>query len=116
LTIRLANGLLNAWKAKVQNIGVQREDEFGGVIADFDTRGIDLRIVAAAPSSSGCLRFIDPYDNFLANQRQLPILIVELEEISRSTQDLEFKLRISDLVKFLENSKGPHVYVRFIGD
>jgi hypothetical protein len=39
----------------VQNIGVQREDEFGGVIADFDTRGIDLRIVAAAPSSSGCL-------------------------------------------------------------
>jgi len=106
----------STWKVKVQNIGVQREDEFGGVIADFDPRGIDLRIVAAAPSSTGCLRFIDPYGNFLANQRQLPILIVELEEISRSTQDFEFKLRISDLVKFLEDSKGPHVYVRFVGD
>jgi hypothetical protein len=58
----------------------------------------------------------DPYGNFLANQQQLPILIVELEEIGRSTQDLEFKHRISDLVGFLESSKGPHVYVRFVGD
>jgi hypothetical protein len=106
----------SARKVKVQNIGVQREDESGGVIADFDPRGIDLRIVAAAPRSTGCLRFIDPYGNFLANQRQLPVLILELEEISRSTEDLEFKLRISDLVMFLESSKGPHVYVRFVGD
>ena len=106
----------SAWKVSVQNIGVEREDEFGEVIADFDPRGIDLRIVAAAPSSTGCLRFIDPYGKFLANQGQLPILIVELEEISRSTQDQQFKLRIADLVRFLESSKGPHMYVRFVGD
>jgi hypothetical protein len=83
----------DAGKVKLQNIGVQSEDEFGGVIADFDPRGIDLRIVTAAPSSTGCLRFIDPYGNFLANQRQLPILIAELEDIRRSTQDPEFKVR-----------------------
>ena len=106
----------SAWIVKVQNIGVQREDESGNVIADFDPRGIDLRIVRATPSSSGCVRFIDPYGNFLANQRQLPVLIAELEEIRRSTQDPEFKYRVSDLVEFLENSKGPHVYVRFVGD
>ena len=100
----------------MQHIGVQREDEFGGVIADFDSRGIDLRIVAAAFSSTGCVRFIDPYGNCLVNQLQLPILIAELEEISRSTQDLEFKVHISDLVKFLQGSKGPHLYVRFVGD
>jgi hypothetical protein len=100
----------------MQHIGVQREDEFGEVIAEFDPRGIELRIVAAASSSGGCLRFIDPYGNFLVNQLQLPVLIAELEEISRSTQDLEFKVRISDLVKFLASSKGPHLYVRFVGD
>ena len=75
----------SARKVKVQNIGVQREDESGGVIADFDPRGIDLRIVAAPDPLAA-------YDsstlgNFLANQRQLPILILELGEISRSTED-----------------------------
>jgi len=33
----------------MQHIGVQREDEFGEVIADFDPRGIDLRIVPRHP-------------------------------------------------------------------
>ena len=100
----------------MQHIGVQREDEFGGVIASFDRRGIDLRIVAAASSSTCCLRFIDPYGNCLVNQLQLPSLIAELEELNRSTQDSEFKIRISDLVNFLERSKGIHLYVRFVGD
>jgi hypothetical protein len=100
----------------MQHIGVQREDEFGEVIAEFDPSGIDLRIVTAASSFTACLRFIDPYGNLLINQRQMPVMITELEEVGRSTQDVEFRNRISDLVEFLRNSKGPHVYVRFVGD
>jgi hypothetical protein len=90
---------------KMQHIGVQREDEFGGVIAEFDPSGIDLRIVTAASSSTACLQFIDPYGNLLVNQLQMPVMITELEEVGRSTQDVEFRNRISDLVGFCGTQK-----------
>jgi hypothetical protein len=109
----------------MQHIGVQREDESGRSLAEFnDGAGIDLRIVkktsisivGEASSVGCCLRFIDPYGNFLVNQLQLPVLIVELAELSRAAEDAELRKHISDLVNFLLESKGPHIYVRFVGD
>ena len=69
----------------MQHIGVQRENEVGQSLAAFNEgAGIDLRIVektsisivGVASSVGSCLRFIDPYGNFLVNQLQLPVLIV----------------------------------------
>jgi hypothetical protein len=100
----------------MQHIGVRRESESGQPIAEFDPDGIDLRIVTDAPRTTACLRFIDPYGDLVVNQLQLPVLITELQEMSRSTTDFALKKHIAKLVQFLKDSEGIHVYVRFIGD
>ena len=100
----------------MQHIGVCREKEDGEPIAEFDPDGIDLRIVAEAPRASSCLRFIDPYGDLVVNQLQLPVLIAELEEMSRGTTDFGLRKHIAKLVQFLRDSEGVHIYVRFIGD
>ena len=100
----------------MQHIGVCRESECGEMIAEFDVGGIDLRIVTEAPRSSSCLRFIDPYGDLVVNQLQLPVMIAELEEMSRFTKDSEFQSNIAKLVQFLRESADTHVYVRFVGD
>jgi hypothetical protein len=101
----------------MQHIGLQREDEFGNVLADFDEgRSIDLRIVLRAPSDSAVLRFIDPYGNTIINRPQLPVLIAELHGLVSAAVEADFRVNVERLVSFLEASKGDHVYVRFIGD
>jgi hypothetical protein len=100
----------------MQHIGVRSENERGEPIADFDTNSIDFRIVTEAPETSVCLRFIDTYGDLLINQLQLPLLIAELEDMSRRTTDCGFKKHIAKLVHFLKDSEDTHVYVRFIGD
>ena len=100
----------------MQHIGVQRERENGEVIASFDEAGIDLRIVANASTTSACLRFIDPYGDLVVNQRQLPVLVSELETMSNASRDAGLKQNIGNLVAFLRASEGTHVYVRFVGD
>ena len=99
----------------MQNVSVRREKEMGEPIAEFEG-GIDLRIIDNAPKMSSCLRFIDPYGNLVINQLQLPVLISELEDMSRHTADFRFKEHIAKLVRFLKQSEETHVYVRFIGD
>jgi hypothetical protein len=47
---------------------------------------------------------------------QLPVLIAELAELSGAVGDAEIKKHISDLINFLLESKGPPIYVRFVGD
>jgi hypothetical protein len=100
----------------MQHIGVRRESESGQPIAEFDREGIDLRIATEAPTTTTCLRFIDPYGDLVVNQLQLPVLIAELQEMSRGTRDFALKKHIAKLVQFLKESEGVHVYVRFIGD
>jgi hypothetical protein len=100
----------------MQHLGVRRESETGEPLAHFDPAGIDQRIVTEAPGTSSCLRFIDPYGDLVINQLQLPVLIAELEDMSRRTTDLEFQKHIARLIGFLDESRDAHVYVRFIGD
>jgi hypothetical protein len=109
----------------MQHIGVQREDEMGRILAEFNEgAGIDLDIVkrtsisiiGEASSVGSCLRFIDPYGDFLVNQLQLPVLIAELGELNGTAGGAEFKKNVADLMEFLAASRGPHIYVRFVGD
>jgi hypothetical protein len=96
-------------------INVRREKENDEPIAEFE-EGIDWWIIDNAPEMSACLRFIDPYGNLLINQLQLPVLIAELEDMSRRTTNLGLKDHIAKLVGFLKQSEETHVYIRFIGD
>ena len=96
-------------------VNVQRENEMGKPIAEFD-EGIDWWIIDNAPGSSNCVRFIDPYGNLVINQLQLPVLITELENMSSEATDFKVKNHVEKLVSFLKQSKEIHVYVRFIGD
>lgn len=100
----------------MQHIGLQRENEDGETIAPFDPDGIDLRIFSRIGKESLCLQFIDPYGDTIINQMQLPHLISELAEIRERSPEADLKEHIDGLLKFLRESIGVHLYVRFIGD
>jgi hypothetical protein len=100
----------------MQHIGLQRESESGSVLARFDDRGIDLRIVLRAPPDSAVLRFIDPYGNTILNQLQLDQLITELRGLISASIEVDFRHNLDRVISFLEASKGIHTYVRFVGD
>jgi hypothetical protein len=100
----------------MQHIGLQRESEVGGVLARFQDRGIDLRIVLRAPPDSAVLRFIDPYGNTVINQMQLRQLITELRGLVSEAAEQDFRHNVERVISFLEASRGVHVYVRFVGD
>ena len=100
----------------MQHIGMQRETERGELLANFDSKGIDLRIVQRAPETSACLRFIDPYGDTVLNQLQLPVLISDLEELRGAATEHDFRANIDPALAFLRESEGHHVYIRFVGD
>lgn len=101
----------------MQHIGLRRETENGQPLADFNKgNGIDLRIVTQAPESSVCLRFIDPYGDLVVNQLQLPVLISELQQMRATSREPDLRDHITEVLRFLEDSKDVHTYVRFTGD
>ena len=100
----------------VQHIGLQREDERGGVLAHYAPEGIPLEVLDLAPRNSTCVRFIDPYGNTVFNQLQLPVLIDEFEHMSKGAASDLARRCLGSVVAFLVASKGVHWYVRFIGD
>ena|SRR2546422_327621 len=100
----------------MQHIGMRRETERGDLIAKFIESGIDVRIVERAPTSSICLRFIDPYGDTIINQLQLPILLAELRELRDISPETDLREHIEKAIRFIEASKEPHVYIRFVGD
>lgn len=100
----------------MQNIGVIRENEGGERLAEFDPDGIDLRIVKAAPNTSVCLRFIDPYGDLVINQLQLPVLIGELRQLHGRSEEADLREHIERLIRFLTESAETHVHTRFLGD
>jgi len=99
----------------VQHIGLQREDETGGVLASYAPEGLPLEVLDAAPTDSACVRFIDPYGDTVFNQLQLPVLIEELRQMGEQSNDNVLRKRLSSVVEFLA-SAGVHQYVRFVGD
>lgn len=99
-----------------QHIGLQREDETGGVLASYAPEGLPPDVLDAAPTDSACVRFIDPYGDTVFNQLQLPVLIEELRQMSERSNDRVFRTRLSSVVEFLVASAGVHQYVRFVGD
>jgi len=80
-----------------------------------------------------CVRFIDPYGNTVFNGLQLPVLIAELqahrpfltEAAIVAARFTGAAVSVSELREYLESlidllndaiDRGPHHYVRFLGD
>jgi hypothetical protein len=100
----------------MQHIGLRCETENRALVSQFQTSGIDTRILALATDDTVCLRFIDPYGDTVFNQLQLPILIEEFEAIAAKAIDKDMKQHVAEILAFLGQAEGEHLYVRFIGD
>lgn len=95
-------------------IGVFRESESGERLAAFEDGGIDSRLLDRA-TATGLLRFADPYGDLVINQLQLPVLVEELRQIGAESYEADLQPHIERLIRFLEESQGVHLYVRFFG-
>lgn len=100
----------------MQHVGIRRETSNGEVLAQFDSEGLDLRLLKRAPPLGTCLRFVDPYGDTVFNQLQLAALASELSELRTSAPEVDLRSHIDRLLVFLAGSEDVHVYVRFIGD
>ena len=94
------------------------EDERGRRARIFDgpTSSLASLLPEANDPTFRCVGFIDPYGNTIFNQLQLPVLIAELEELSKRA-DVEQRATIDRLLEFASGIlETPHWYLRFIGD
>jgi hypothetical protein len=98
-------------------IGVEWQDEDGGLLARYEGPLLHARLLEHAEQDQACLRFIDPYGDTTFNQLQLPTLLVELESLGVDRALGEDLVVIRALLAFLEQARDQtHTYVKFIGD
>ena len=97
-------------------IDVEWQNELGETLARYDGPDLEASFVEAAPSSSVCLRFIDPWGDTTFNQQQLKSLISELEAVASGSAK-SHRLVASALLRFVAQARDQvHTYVKFIGD
>ena len=100
-------------------IDVRVESEDGEPEAELgDPDGLTERLLPPLDDTSySCLRFVDPYGNTSFNQRQLPILIEELEPAVAACSDSAVMAHGRKLIRLAaQASSEVHTYLKFYGD
>jgi hypothetical protein len=98
------------------SIDVEWQDEHGKTLTRYEGPELTRALVERAEPTSVCLRFIDPYGNTVFNQRQLPLLISELQALKSRTRDGQRDV-IEALLAFLRPPGDQvHTYVKLVGD
>ena len=84
------------------------QDENGKVREEIPDPKMCIATIAFTLDLSGtvCLRFIDPYGHTTFNQRQIPILIKELEAIQDKISDYDTQIHLLRVLELAERSKG----------
>jgi len=84
------------------------QDESGKVLEEIPDPKMCIATLAFTHdfSETICLRFIDPYGQTTFNQRQIPILVKELEAISPKITDYDVQIHILRVLELAERSKG----------
>jgi hypothetical protein len=84
------------------------QHENGKVLEEIPDPKMCIATLAFTLDLSGtvCLRFIDPYGHTIFNQRQIPILIKELEAISPKVTDYDTQIHLIRVLELAERSKG----------
>lgn len=94
------------------------QDENGKVLEEIADPKMCLATLAFTLDLAGtiCLRFIDPYGHTAFNQRQIPILIKELEAISSKVTDYDTQIHLLRVLELAERSKSEaRTILKFIG-
>jgi hypothetical protein len=94
------------------------QDENGKVREEIPDPKMCLSALAFTLDLSGtvCLRFIDPYGHTIFNQRQIPLLIKELEAIQDKVTDYDTQIHLLRVQELAERSKGEiHTFLKFKG-
>jgi hypothetical protein len=94
------------------------EDEIGERLAFVeDPKNLLATALATSPHAGTiCLRFIDPYQTTMFNQRQMTPLIAELEALAQTVVRDE-KLIVEDVIGLARKCAAePHLYLKFFGD
>jgi hypothetical protein len=95
------------------------QDERGEELGRLDDPGFlpELLPPSDEPSTTVCLRFIDPYGDTVFNQAQLDQLLIELEDRKASISDLRVRRGLDELLAFLRPCAGQmHTYIKIVGD
>lgn len=97
-------------------ITIETVDERGKLLERFDDARVAHLLLEAAPDSSACLRFIDPYGDTVFNTLQLPILQQEIRALSDRLYDLPVRAQLQRLERFVEVAitKQPYVCLKLI--
>ena len=97
-------------------INVQVEFEDGSPRSELVVDPNNQLSQILATAQGGLCRFIDPYGDTVFNQRQLPVLQVELEAL-RAHASGEALAKLDEVIATIYSVLGQaHWYVRFIGD
>ncbi len=97
-------------------IGVVWQDEEGQVLAHYEGPDLTAGLLEFVDRETICLRFIDQWGDTTFNQRQLPILIEELEAFARGLEDGQ-RVVVETLVRFVRSARAEvHTYIKFIGE
>src|SRR3954449_7993924 len=98
-------------------IDVEWQNERGVRLLRYSGAPLDSRLAEAAPESSCCLRFLDPYGDATFNAAQVRVLERELEVVATTGTEPEVVKQARELLKFVrEIQDRTHIYLRFIGD
>ena len=98
------------------SIDVEIQDERGHTISRYDGPALGLPFTCLAPADSACMRFIAPWGDATFNQAQIEVLKDELQVAAKRTEDSRRLLELHALSSFVEDAKGVHVYLKFVGD
>ena len=95
-----------------------RQTEDGIAIQEvFDPSSLFQILIPFDDETSVCLRFIDPYGETIFNQIQIPILLKELQIAISNCRDERARKHGAKVMRLIQDSgRGPHVYIRFVGD
>ncbi|MFM9425459.1 hypothetical protein RCH10_001895 [Variovorax sp. GrIS 2.14] len=64
-----------------------------------------------------CMRFIDPWGVTVFNQRQIPVLLIELKEVGSSSTNAELSEHLKKVIRLAQQAvDSGHTYIKFLGD
>lgn len=97
---------------------VKLETESGETVRVVEDReDMLLRMLPATDDAEFvCLRFVDPYQDTVFNQKQLRVVAAELERLAE-TANAQQRTLIEEVRELaLEGAAEPHLYMKFYGE
>jgi hypothetical protein len=97
--------------------GIVLQDETGRALERVGDRTGEVSRLILDSEGAFLLRTIDPYGDTIFNRTQAPHLLREWELVERRADSPAARTLCSQIRQIIERvERGPHLYVRFVGD